>query len=124
MATYLDTHAAVFLADGRVDLFGPGARERLETDDLRISPLVRLEMTYLKEKLRIAETPDYYVGRLATIGVTISNEPLNEVVRVAETLSWTRDPFDRLLTAAAMLRDAPFITRDDRISANYRHAVW
>lgn len=39
-------------------------------------------------------------------------------------LWWTRDPFDRLLVATAMVNDALMITRDQRVQANFDHADW
>ena len=39
-------------------------------------------------------------------------------------LSWTRDPFDRLLVATALLHQAPLVTCDTRIQENFPGAVW
>jgi PIN domain nuclease of toxin-antitoxin system len=39
-------------------------------------------------------------------------------------LSWTRDPFDRLIVAQAAVRDAPLLTKDRAIRRRYRAAVW
>jgi PIN domain nuclease of toxin-antitoxin system len=40
------------------------------------------------------------------------------VVTQAMPLSWTRDPFDRLIVATAILHRAPLVTRDERIHAS------
>jgi PIN domain nuclease of toxin-antitoxin system len=39
-------------------------------------------------------------------------------------LSWTRDPFDRLVVSQAALADSILITRDRLILEHYPKAVW
>ena len=39
-------------------------------------------------------------------------------------MKWTRDPFDRLITAQAALDDSPLLTKDDTIHTYYPEAVW
>ena len=41
---YLDTHVAVWLYAGLTERFRPVVRERLNTNDLFISPIVILEL--------------------------------------------------------------------------------
>ena len=43
---------------------------------------------------------------------------------VARTLTWTRDSFDRLITAHALVWGVSLLTRDGAIQENYRHAFW
>lgn len=124
MATFLDTHAAIYLAEGRVERFGTRSRALLEEDDLLVSPFVRLELTYLRECRKIACEPDEVIGLLAALRVALSTESVQEVVGAAMSLGWTRDPFDRLITATAALTGSPLVTRDGAITANYSHAVW
>ena len=122
---FLDTHAAVFLWEGRIEVFGRGAKELLETASLRISPIVRLELQYLHEIQRIVVEPDRILGGLeADCGVLLSDDTLTAVVSRAMGLTWTRDPFDRLIVATAMLHDAPLVTRDRIISENFAKVVW
>ncbi len=56
--------------------------------------------------------------------VTVSRDRVETVVERAMTLSWTRDPFDRVIVATADLHGAPLLTRDERIRENYPAAVW
>jgi PIN domain nuclease of toxin-antitoxin system len=49
---------------------------------------------------------------------------MDRLVPLAMPLSWTRDPFDRLLVATALLHEAPLITRDARIQEHFAGAVW
>lgn len=39
-------------------------------------------------------------------------------------LTWTRDPFDRMIAAQAIVADAPLVTADRTILANLPLAVW
>lgn len=50
--------------------------------------------------------------------------PFIDVVRRALALSWTRDPFDRLIVAQAAVRQAPLVTKDRTIGRRYRAGVW
>jgi PIN domain nuclease of toxin-antitoxin system len=122
---FLDTHAAVFLWEGRAEIFGSGSRELLEQSALFVSPLVRLELGFLKECGKLTIEPDQILGSLVTdLGVMVTSDPLDALVPHAMDLSWTRDPFDRLLVATALLHQAPLVTRDTRIHANFAGAVW
>jgi PIN domain nuclease of toxin-antitoxin system len=122
---FLDTHSAVFLWEGRNEVFGPGSRELLEQAILLISPMVRLELQFLREVGKLKVEPDLLLGSLtADLGVAMTSEPLDALVPLAMSLSWTRDPFDRMLVATALLHQAPFVTRDRKIRENFQNAVW
>jgi PIN domain nuclease of toxin-antitoxin system len=122
---FLDTHAAIFLWEGRGELFGSGSRELLERAVLLASPMVRLEMGFLREVGKLRVEPDQILGSLTSdYGVTITADPMDRLVPLAMPLSWTRDPFDRLLVATALLHEAPLITRDSRIQEHFAGAVW
>jgi PIN domain nuclease of toxin-antitoxin system len=125
VSTFLDTHALVALHDGRVDVFGTASRRLLETQDLRWSPAVHLELALLYEIGRLTLSPDLLLqGVVAQFGATMATEPFGAVAASAARLTWTRDPFDRLITAHASLDGSPLVTRDRRITEHYPHAVW
>jgi len=63
-----------------------------------------------------------YLGE--SIGLTVCDLPLIRVVTEAMGQSWTRDPFDRLITAGAALRKAPLLSKDATILAHYPAACW
>jgi PIN domain nuclease of toxin-antitoxin system len=123
--TYLDTHAAVALYQGEPAVFSAAAREALEEDtDIRISPMVLLELEYLHEIKRIRVPALRILGSLAAeIGLTLCDMPFSEVARQAVEERWTRDPFDRLIVAQAKANDATLITRDRTMRRRYARAL-
>jgi len=46
------------------------------------------------------------------------------IVNGALGLSWTRDPFDRIIVANSALNNNLLITKDRTILENYENAVW
>jgi PIN domain nuclease of toxin-antitoxin system len=125
MKAFLDTHAAVFLWEGRGEIFGSGSRELLERALLHVSPMVRLELGFLREVGKLKVEPGEILGALTgDYGVTVTADPMDRLVPFAMPLSWTRDPFDRLLVATALLHEAPLITRDARIQEHFAGAIW
>jgi hypothetical protein len=63
-----------------------------------------------------AEVP---VDQVEVVGLEFSR-----VVECARSLSWTRDPFDRLIVGQAIAHGKPLITKDAPIPANDPRAVW
>lgn len=125
MKAFLDTHAAVAMYQGDPDAFGAAALDLIERAALFYSPIVRLELTFLHEIDRITVGADELLGALnADYGVAPSRDDIGDVVSASLALSWTRDPFDRLIVATAQLHRAPLITKDERIRAHYRDAIW
>jgi len=125
MKAFLDTHAAIFLWQHSLELFAARSAALIEEAALYVSPVVRLEMTLLQETGKLAVSPDAILGGLAAdLGVLFSADAIEAVVGHAVALTWTRDPFDRLLVATAELHKAPFITRDERIHKHCKRAVW
>jgi PIN domain nuclease of toxin-antitoxin system len=101
------------------------ARELLGSERPCISPIVELELTYLYEIGRVTEPASAPLGALRRrIGLEIAGVSLEKLVQAAADLSWTRDPFDRLMAAHAILADSPLITADRTILDNLPLAVW
>jgi PIN domain nuclease of toxin-antitoxin system len=122
---HLDTHAVVWLYAGETSLFPVGARKRLEREELRISPMVGLELQYLHEVGRISEGASAVLEDLARrLGLAEDDADFASVARAARGLAWTRDPFDRLIVGHAALGGTSLLTKDRTIRRHYRHAVW
>ena len=123
---YLDTHVAIWLHALGGESLSPPAREALEeADDIRISPMVRLELQYLYELTRVTEPASTVVDALhAALGLTVCGASFPAVSREADRHSWTRDPFDRLIVAQASLHEAPLVTKDEMLHTHYPHTVW
>ena len=122
---HLDTHVALWLHTERVDRIPARARRLVEDTALVVSPVVELELALLHEIGRLAPTPAEVLDQLATVlDVGPSRAPFASAVRAASGLSWTRDPFDRLICGTAVADGAPLLTADRLILANLPTAVW
>lgn len=125
MKVFLDTHAAVAVAGREPGVFGPAARKALQASERLISGAVILELAYLHEVGKLLEPAREVRADLArTWDVQASADTLRDLADAAVDLDWTRDPFDRLIVANAMLHDAPLVTRDRQIHEHYPKAVW
>ena len=122
---YLDTHVVVWLYSGRLDALSLRAKASLEQEDLLISPIVLLEMQYLKEIGRIAvPAPDIVQALTRDIGLQVCTLSFPDVVSAALEEDWVRDPFDRLIVGQAKAGNAGLITRDETIRKHFPSAVW
>jgi PIN domain nuclease of toxin-antitoxin system len=123
---YLDTHVVAWLHGvGPSSLSQPAAEAIEEAEELRCSPMVRLELQYLLEVGRTTAPAVEVLDALhAYTGLVLCDAPFPAVVREAEGYGWTRDPFDRLIAAQAALFDAPLVTKDELLHRHYPRAVW
>ena len=123
--TYLDTHAVAALYQGELSPFSAAALRVIdEEDDLRISPMVLLELEYLHEIKRIKVPARRIVDSLAAeIGLKICDASFADVARKALEERWTRDPFDRFILAQARLHAARLVTKDRLLRSHYAHAL-
>jgi len=122
---YLDTHAVVWLYAGESSLFPTAALNLLGEKPLIISPIVLLELQYLFEIERIKAAPEKIFKSLEkSIGLKVCRLEFQKVVTASLKQSWTRDPFDRLIVAQAMIANAALITKDESILNHYPKAVW
>ncbi|MBZ5576047.1 MAG: type II toxin-antitoxin system VapC family toxin [Acidobacteriia bacterium] len=126
MSAYLDTHVAVWLHDGLVERLSAAAKREIENNDLLISPMVLLEFQYLRERKRIrVDAGELYAYLNATFGIGLCTVPFPAVAQEALSVTWTADPFDRIIVAQAQSnRAAPLVTADVQIRRNYERAVW
>jgi PIN domain nuclease of toxin-antitoxin system len=59
-----------------------------------------------------------------SVGLEIADVSLAELAHAASGLTWTRDPFDRLISAQAIVADVPLVTADKTILGNLPLASW
>lgn len=123
---YLDTHILVWLyQDGATRLTPLAVNAIEEAEQLLISPMVELELTYLHEISRINCPALNILDSLRRdIGLETCKQPFAAVVGAALALDWTRDPFDRLIVAQAAHRSSPLLTADQNIGEHYSAAIW
>lgn len=122
---YLDTHAVVWLYAGETRRFPATARRHLEREPLLISPAVVFEIEFLHEIGRVSVPAATMIAALgADIDLAVCGLPFAKVVAEACSFTWTRDPFDRLIVAQAMLGGAALLTKDETVQAHYARAVW
>ncbi len=122
---YLDTHVVIWLYAGLEEKFSQQARALINQHDLLISPIVRLEVQYLYEVGRITVDARAIIDDLEErIGLQICDAPFDQVVSRSMALSWTRDPFDRLIVAQAQVGWEPLLTKDETIRSHFPNAIW
>lgn len=122
MNLLLDTHFLLWTA---LD------SERLEDfpwlDDYRpwgISPVSFLEIQFLYEVGRLeVDRARFSEAVAADPRFVIDEAPLVALIEKALPLSWTRDPFDRLLAAHSDARRIPLCSLDRQIRARHRNLV-
>ncbi|NOQ16794.1 MAG: PIN domain-containing protein [Methyloprofundus sp.] len=122
---FLDTHVVVWLYAGHVKKLSKAVIEQVENNELCISQVVRLELQYLFEIGRLTVTPEIIIKNLSqSIGLKVSDMQVEQVFDQAIEYGWTRDVFDRLITAEAEATESVLITKDQKIQANYAKAFW
>lgn len=123
---YLDTHIVVWLRQKEMEKFSKRALDAIENAHaLLISPMVMMELKYLQEIGRLTDTPYNILGDLnAMIDLRVDEVEMFEVIKKSLSLEWTRDPFDRLIVANAMVRDYSLLTKDEKILTYYDGAFF
>jgi len=124
----LDTCTFVWLC-ADPDRLSPGAREALGAAGARIlfSDVSALEISlkWSAGKIELPKPPRYWVEEnvrawaLESVGME-----REDVYRAAELAPHHRDPFDRLLVAAALRTGATLLTPDEAVRRYPVSAVW
>lgn len=122
---YLDTHVLIWLYSGPKSKLSDAVRSIINESDPLISPMVMLELGYMRDIGRFDGSPDDILSDLSRrFGLRLCQEPFAFVVHAAMVQTWTRDPFDRIIVGHAAVRQSRLITKDHVIRANYPHAFW
>lgn len=117
---------ALWLYAGLVERLPESARGLIDEEDtLRISPMSALELAYMHEIGRARDPVSLMLAALRqSIGLEVADVSLAKLVETAVGLSWTRDPFDRMIAAHAVVADAPLVTADKTILEHLPQATW
>ncbi len=122
---FLDAHVLLWLYAGEDKKFSPAAKEKIENSSLWVSPISLLEIDYLHEIKRFDHTSTALFQDLDTrIDLKTANDVFYDIIHLASSIHWTRDVFDRILIAHATLHRASLVTKDEKIRAHYKKAVW
>lgn len=122
MKCLLDTHFLLWIVVGsaRLDEFDWLGRYA----PWGVSPLSFLEIQCLSEVGRLEVDIEAFTKAVMEDPRWIVDEvPLVALVRHSLPLSWTRDPFDRLLSAHSAARRVPLCSADRRIRAHHPFLV-
>ncbi|MFI5025457.1 MAG: type II toxin-antitoxin system VapC family toxin [Solirubrobacterales bacterium] len=102
-----------------------GVRRLIETGEPFVPAIVELELTYLYEVGRVTEPATAPLDALRKrIGLQVADASTAALAKTAAELSWTRDPFDRMIAAQAILADSPLLTADRTILEHLPLATW
>lgn len=122
---FLDTHAAIWLYAGELDLFSNKALQLINEHRICISHIVKLEIKYLNEIGRVKQTPDVIIDALISeIELTFSKNSFERIVNQAVHFDFSRDPFDRIIVADASINNSYLISKDDIIQRHYKNTIW
>lgn len=123
---FLDTHVVVWLSSGKTQLLSSAARAVIEdAEQLLVSPMVHLELQYLREIDRISiDTSEILLTVATKLGVQLADFSFRAIVEASTQIPWTRDPFDRLIVGHALAAGGPLVTKDETVRANFARAIW
>jgi PIN domain nuclease of toxin-antitoxin system len=109
----LDTNALIWLEQGHARIRSLRARTR----SLHVSPASLLELQFLVEAGRIRVRAASVRALTADERWHVDEPPAAAWFEAATELTWTRDPFDRLIVAHAEVRGWRLATADTTILA-------
>ncbi|MGI9016452.1 MAG: type II toxin-antitoxin system VapC family toxin [Euzebya sp.] len=121
----LDTHVVAWLYESGATAVPDPIAARLDRETIRIAPPVVLELAYLHEIGRISVPPAPMLQYLsARLDVASEEMSAADLFTAAIPLTWTRDPFDRLICAHSATLGIDLVTRDEVIHTHHDRAVW
>jgi PIN domain nuclease of toxin-antitoxin system len=114
----LDTHFVLWIVTGAARLSSFPWIERYRP--WGVSPVSLLEIQYLAEIGRIeVENPEFTDTLAGDARFVIDEIPMVPLIRRAIELTWTRDPFDRLIAAHSSVRRLPLCTTDRNLREHH-----
>lgn len=121
---FLDTHIIVWLYFGLVKKLSNKEKQAIEDYDLYASPIAMLETQYLFETKKINIDANTVFSFLKnSIGLEVSTLDFISIAQAALKLNWTRDVFDRIIVAEALLGNAHLLSHDRLIRRYYPNTI-
>lgn len=118
----LDTHILIWILTGARQI--KNLAWVAESGQWTLSPLSLLETKFLLEKGKVdVELASLLEDLKRDERFKIDTVSLDNLCQAALDLSWTRDPFDRLLVAHSIVRGIPLGTCDLNIRKNYSNVL-
>jgi PIN domain nuclease of toxin-antitoxin system len=118
MKALLDTHFLLWILNGADRLADFPWIERYRP--WGVSPVSLLEIQFLSEVGRVeVRNPEFTDTLMRDARFVIDEVPLVSLIRRSIDLTWTRDPFDRLITAHSSVRRLPLCTTDRVIRSHH-----
>lgn len=125
MKLHLDTHAVVWMYTGELKKFSKTLLQKMQSSELFISPPVLLELAMLHQIGKSRDSEDKVFRALQKeIHLELDNVDCAKVFHRSCDLTWTRDPFDRLIVACADVSQVSLVTRDLHIHEHFKRALW
>lgn len=122
---HIDTLVATRLFYGRAKELTTKGRRLVESESMVMSPMVVLELEYLYRRSFTRDDGATIRHALAKkLNIQVYQGAFIDIAEAAMPLHWTRDPFDRLIVANAIVDGARLLTSDLVIREHFPRAVW
>lgn len=123
--SHLDTNVVIWLVNAEHRRLSAPALQALSREPPTLSPIVVLELQLLHDLGRVPVRPEAALEYLRLeLALEISSTGFDRIVSAARPLTWSRDPFDRLVCGAAIADGAGLITSDRHIRQHLPSAIW
>lgn len=120
---HVDTHVLIWMWEKKAKHAGAIAKH-IDDQELVVSPAALLELQCIREIGRFKNSPDEVIEKLSeTVGLSVSSATFADIALRGLSLSWTRDPFDRLIVANAAVDGAKLLTFDLKIHQHFKNAI-
>jgi len=125
MKLFLDTHVLIWLFLRDRSLFSESALILIDSADIYLPNISILELQFLYEIGKLLVKPEIIIEELEeTINLLKVHSNMSDIIQTALSISWTRDPFDRLMVAESIFHKANLLTKDREIRRHFDNAMW
>jgi PIN domain nuclease of toxin-antitoxin system len=114
------------MAEKKLSRVSQKALHHMSSSILLLSPMVVLELEYMREIGRsLFSARDVQAKLESDVGVKVCQISFPSIMQVALDEGWTRDPFDRIIVAHAKANNFSYlVSADETIQQRYPRAVW